>query len=49
MLGALSVLQSCGFERVKYPDGYYWTMRKVDVKLLQEVRLELDAGLRALA
>lgn len=46
--GAMAVLEKCGFERVNYPDGPYWTLRVVNVRLLMEVRLELDAGIAAM-
>lgn len=47
--GAMIVLQRCGFERVEYPDGFYWVLKHVDAALLDAVRTELNIGLSACA
>ena len=45
--GAIEVLETCGFERVDYPDGVYFVIKSVDVERLQAVRRELELGLRS--
>ena len=45
---ALDILKRLGFERVRYPDGHYWTLRTVKASTLDEAILELTAGLKAL-
>ena len=39
------LLVHCGFSRLEYPDGLYWVMHSVDVKLLRAVLRELDLGI----
>ena len=46
--GALSVMGKMGFRVVTYPDGNYYVLNHVDANLLNDVRRELEVGLKTL-